>query len=96
MAPNINDYNIDSLKASIKHKLLKRPQYHDRFQMLINQEVSYLLQNAGFTTKEEMIFRMRCKGLNLINIAYETNYSLSQIKKISVRVNNKIARILLT
>ena len=89
------DSNENGLKASIEHKLLKRPQYHDRFQMLNDQEVIYLRQNAGFSKKEEMVFLMRCKGLNLISIAFESNYSLSQIKKISARVNNKIRWILL-
>ena len=95
MNSTINESNDNDLKASIAGKLFTRPRYHDRFQMLNNQEICYLLQNAGFSQKEKTVFSMRCKGFSLILIAYESSYSLSQIKKISARVNKKISSFLL-
>ena len=57
-------------------------------------ELEYFRQNCNFTELELAVFNRRAKGMSLELIAEELGYSFDHIRKISVKVNKKILRVL--
>jgi len=57
-------------------------------------ELDYLQSACNFVNSEKDVFSMRSKGMTLENIAELLNMSVENVKRISRKVNNKIARVL--
>lgn len=58
-----------------------------------NIELEYLRRNCNFVNNEKDLFELRGQGLSLEEIAEVLNLSVDGVKKISRKVNKKIARI---
>ena len=58
---------------------------------LTRTEADYLEILCNFTEEEEALFEMRLKGFTIDQCAEELNVSLPTAKRISRRVNRKIA-----
>ena len=57
-------------------------------------ELNYLRDNCNFVGNEIKVFEMRSKGIPLEEIADMINMTADSIRKVSVRVNKKIERVL--
>lgn len=56
-------------------------------------ELDYLRRTCNFVNNEKDLFELRGKGLSLEEIAEVLNLSVDGVKKVSRKVNNKIARV---
>lgn len=56
-------------------------------------ELEYLRERCNFVNAEKDVFNFRSQGLSLEEIAEILNLSVDGTKKISQKVNNKIARV---
>ena len=56
-------------------------------------ELNYFKDNCNFTTEELKLFEYRAKNIPLETCAEIMNVSISTVKRISRRINNKIIRI---
>ncbi len=56
-------------------------------------ELKYFKDNCNFTSEELMLFEYRSKNVPLETCAEIMNVSMSTVKRISRRINNKIIRI---
>lgn len=56
-------------------------------------ELDYLELECNFTSDELKLFRLRAKDMPLEDCAEEMNVSVSTVKRLSRRVNNKIERV---
>lgn len=56
-------------------------------------ELEYFRQTCNFTSDERTLFESRSKGITLEQCAEMMNVSVSTVKRISRRVNNKIIRV---
>ena len=56
-------------------------------------ELDYFRQNCNFTSEELKLFECRAKNIPLETCAEIMNVSISTVKRISRRINNKIIRI---
>lgn len=54
------------------------------------KDMNYFLDECNFTPDEEKLFRLRCQEHTLEYCAEQMNVSISTIKRLSRRVNNKI------
>lgn len=57
-------------------------------------ELDHLRDSCNFVCNEASVFELRSHGLSLEEIAEILNLSVDGVKKISRKVNRKIARIL--
>ena len=57
------------------------------------QELDYYRENCNFVGNESNLFEMRSQGIPLEQIAEMLNMSVDGIKKVSRKVNSKIARV---
>lgn len=55
-------------------------------------ELDYFRQNCNFTLEELTLFEYRAKNIPLETCAEIMNVSMSTVKRISRRINNKIIR----
>lgn len=58
----------------------------------IKPELEYLREQCNFVGIETEVFELRSKGVPLELIAEEVNLTIDGVKKISRKINNKIAR----
>ena len=58
-----------------------------------NIELEYLRKNCNFVNNETDLFELRSQGLSLEEVAEVLNLSVDGAKKISRKVNKKIARV---
>ena len=56
-------------------------------------ELNHFRENCNFTDDERALFEYRSKGIPLEQCAELMNVSVSTIKRISRKVNNKIIRV---
>lgn len=56
-------------------------------------ELNHFRENCNFTDDERELFEYRSKGIPLEQCAELMNVSVSTIKRISRKVNNKIIRV---
>lgn len=56
-------------------------------------EIDYLIENCAFTKDERLLFELRAQENTLEDCAEKMHLSLSTVKRISRRVNNKIIKI---
>ena len=56
-------------------------------------ELDYLRKTCNFVNNEKDLFELRGQGLSLEEIAEVLNLSVDGAKKVSRKVNNKIARV---
>lgn len=56
-------------------------------------ELDYFELECNFTSDELKLFRLRAKGMPLEDCAEEMNVSVSTVKRLSRRVNDKIERV---
>lgn len=57
------------------------------------RELEYFLEECNFTSEEESLFMLRSKNIPLEQCAEMMNVSVSTIKRLSRKVNNKIIRV---
>ena len=57
-------------------------------------ELDIFRANCNFVGNEKAVFELRSQGIPLEEIAETLNMSVEGIKKVSRKVNNKIARVL--
>jgi len=57
-------------------------------------ELNIFRANCNFVGNEKEVFELRSQGIPLEEIAETLNMSVEGIKKVSRKVNNKIARVL--
>lgn len=57
------------------------------------KEIEYFIRECNFTDAEKKLFDMRCKDTPLEICAEEMNISVSTVKRISKKVNNKIIKV---
>lgn len=58
----------------------------------IKPELEYLREQCNFVGIETEVFELRSKGVPLELIAEEVNLTIDGVKKISRKINKKIAR----
>lgn len=58
----------------------------------VKPELEYLREQCNFVGIETEVFELRSKGVPLELIAEEVNLTIDGVKKISRKINNKIAR----
>ena len=56
-------------------------------------ELDYFELECNFTSDELKLFRLRAKAMHLEDCAEEMNVSVSTVKRLSRRVNDKIERV---
>lgn len=56
-------------------------------------ELDYFELECNFTSDELTLFRLRAKAMPLEDCAEEMNVSVSTVKRLSRRVNDKIERV---
>lgn len=56
-------------------------------------ELDYFELECNFTSDELKLFHLRAKAMPLEDCAEEMNVSVSTVKRLSRRVNNKIERV---
>lgn len=56
-------------------------------------ELDYFELECNFTSDEWKLFRLRAKAMPLEDCAEEMNVSVSTVKRLSRRVNDKIERV---
>ena len=56
-------------------------------------ELDYFELECNFTSDELILFRLRAKAMPLEDCAEEMNVSVSTVKRLSRRVNDKIERV---
>ena len=56
-------------------------------------ELDYFELECNFTSDELKLFRLRAKAMRLEDCAEEMNVSVSTVKRLSRRVNDKIERV---
>ena len=56
-------------------------------------ELDYFELECNFTSDELELFRLRAKAMPLEDCAEQMNVSVSTVKRLSRRVNNKIERV---
>lgn len=57
-------------------------------------ELNYFRASCNFVGKEKDVFELRSQGIPLERIAEDLDLSVEGVKKISVKVNRKITRVL--
>jgi transcriptional regulator len=57
-------------------------------------ELDYFRENCNFVNDEITVFEMRASGKSLDEIANETHLTIDNIRKISVKVNKKILKVI--
>lgn len=57
-------------------------------------ELNYLRDSCNFVGKEIEVFELRSQGISLERIAEYLDISVEGVKRISVKVNRKITRVL--
>lgn len=57
-------------------------------------EADFLLENCNFTEEEEKLFRMRLKGVPLVEIREELHLTRRTCDNRSASVNRKIIRVI--
>ena len=57
-------------------------------------ELDYFRENCNFVNDEITVFEMRAGGKSLDEIANETHLTIDNIRKISVKVNKKILKVI--
>ena len=57
-------------------------------------ELNYFRDSCNFVGKEIEVFELRSQGITLERIAEYLDISVEGVKRISVKVNRKIARVL--
>ena len=58
-----------------------------------NVELDHLRKTCNFVCNERGVFELRSQGLSLEEIAEVLNLSVDGVKKVSRKVNKKIARV---
>lgn len=58
-----------------------------------NIELDYFRKTCNFVNNEKELFELRGQGLSLEEIAEVLNLSVDGVKKVSRKVNKKIARV---
>lgn len=58
-----------------------------------NIELEYLRRACNFVNNEKDLFELRSQGLSLEEVAEVLNLSVDGVKKVSRKVNKKIARV---
>lgn len=86
----------DELRRSIEDKLFSRPQNHDRYTRLTQEEKQFIVRYAGFSQRERDVFRLKSRRTykNYRHIGMELSCSRSTIKQLAVRVDNRIRHML--
>lgn len=56
-------------------------------------EIEFLRNNCAFTKDESLLFELRLQEYTLEDCAEKMHCSLSTVKRISKRVNNKIVKV---
>lgn len=57
------------------------------------KDIEYFPSECNFTPSEEQLFRLRCQEYPLEYCAEQMNVSISTVKRLSRRVNNKIIKV---
>jgi predicted DNA-binding protein (UPF0251 family) len=57
------------------------------------KDIDRFLTECNFTPDEEKLFRLRCQERTLEYCAEQMNVSMSTVKRLSRRVNNKIIKV---
>lgn len=64
-----------------------------RLYIFTKKDIDYFLTECNFTPDEEELFQLRCQEHTLEYCAEKMNVSISTVKRISRRVNNKIMKV---